>query len=55
MIQKRFLVIHDVKALQAVGVKDQDSYKKTLAPSKCGSSFIPVSLGFKTLTTVRLA
>ena len=39
VVQKRFLVIHDVKALQAIAVKDQDSYRKSLPPCGCGLSF----------------
>ncbi|KAM5544787.1 hypothetical protein V8D89_001685 [Ganoderma adspersum] len=42
---KRWLVIHDVKALQAVGVKDQDSYSsRGLAPSNDLILFIGPSL-----------
>ncbi|PIL34519.1 cytochrome P450 [Ganoderma sinense ZZ0214-1] len=44
---KRWLVIHDVKALQAIGVKDQDSYRKALAPS----NDLVILLGPSLLTT----
>ncbi|KAI1793787.1 cytochrome P450 [Ganoderma leucocontextum] len=44
---KRFLVIHDVKVLQAVGVKDQESYAKSIAPS----NDLIVLLGPSLLTT----
>ncbi|KAM5545857.1 hypothetical protein V8D89_000895 [Ganoderma adspersum] len=44
---RRWLVIHDVKALQAVGVRDQDSYRKGLAPS----NDLIILLGPSLLTT----
>ncbi|KAM5545439.1 hypothetical protein V8D89_000477 [Ganoderma adspersum] len=44
---RRWLMIHDVKALQAVGVRDQDSYRKGLAPS----NDLIILLGPSLLTT----